>query len=177
MTPYLPRTVAIGDKLRLVPYALDKQDNGSGSAPHALTGQVIYIHPRRLFATVRFPLEGWEASGHKVDKGFNEVWPIMPDERRIARRDPAPETGGWHNSKRLARPLAEMLQEREWTGMSQGQIAKELGASPQSVSSAIRALSKRGIEIKHKKGLNFVQVAQARKAAAGSSSPDSGKNK
>lgn len=171
MIPYLPRTVQIGDKLRLTPYALGKQDNGSGSAPHALTGQVIYIHPGRRFATVHFPLTGYDSTGHRIDKGFCEAWPILPDERRLAHKDPEPPKTG------PTRPLAEMLQEREWTGMSQGQIAKELGVAQQSVCSAIRALSKRGIEIRYTKGLTFAQAAQARKAAAGSTSSDSGKGK
>lgn len=169
MTAYLPRTVAIGDKLRLVPYALDKQDNGSGSAPYALTGTVIYIHPQRRFAAVQFPLNSYDGTGHQVDKSFRECWPIMPDERQLAHTDPKPLEQG------PTRPLAEMLQEREWTGMSQGQIAKELGVSQQRVSNALRTLAKRGIEIKYQKGLTFVQAAQARKTAAGSSSPDSGK--
>ncbi len=159
MIPYLPRTVAIGDKLRLVPSVLDKQDNGNEHCqqPHALTGQVIYIHPKRRFATVRFPLTGYDGTGHQVDKGFSECWPIMPDERRLAHKDPEPLKTG------PTRPIAEILREREWTGMSQGQIARELGVSQQSVSNAIRVLAKRGIEIRYTKGLTFVQAAQARK--------------
>lgn len=58
---------------------------------------------------------------------------------------PAPSPSG------TTRPVTEMLQERDWTGMSQGQIAKELGVTQQSVCSAIRTLAKRGIEVKYKK--------------------------
>ncbi|MCC8076266.1 MAG: hypothetical protein LIO95_10085 [Clostridiales bacterium] len=167
MIPYLPRTVAIGDKLRLVPYALDKQDNGSGSAPHALTGQVIYIHPQRRFATVRFPLEGYDGTGYQVDKSFRECWPIMPNERRLAHAEPKREG----NHGKPGPTIRQHLQAHDWSDMTSDQIATALGTNTHTVTNAIYVLAKRGIDIPYKKRW------KAKKAAAGSSSPDSGKEK
>ncbi|MCD7829739.1 MAG: hypothetical protein LUG58_04805 [Clostridiales bacterium] len=180
MTPYLPRTVAIGDKLRLVPSVLAKQDNGNEHCqqPHALTGQVIYIHPKRRFATVRFPLTGYDSAGHQVDKGFCESWPIMPPERRLAHAEPKPEAvlGRPAGSRGKARPaIRQRLQERDWSGMTSGQIAAALDTDAHAVTSAIYALHKQGVDIPYKR--RGAGGWSARKTAAGSTSSDSGKEK
>ncbi len=173
MTPYLPHTVAIGDKLRLVPSALDKQDNGNEHCqqPHALTGTVIYIHPQRRFATVHFPLEGCDNTGHKADKGFSECWPIMPDEARVAHEEPKLEG----NHRKPGPTIRQQLQTRDWSSMTSAQIAAALGTDTNAVANAIYVLGKRGIDIPYKK--RSAGGWSARKTAAGSSSPDSGKDK
>lgn len=148
MTPYLPATVRLGDKLRLVPSALTKQDNGNERCqqPHALTGQVIYIHPKRRFATVRFPLEGCDGTSHRVDKSFRESWPIMPPERRLAHAEPKPE-----KPKKPVATLSERLMGHDWSEMTSMQIAEALGTSASSVTSAIYKLKKWGVDIPYKK--------------------------
>ncbi|MCD8147524.1 MAG: hypothetical protein LUD84_09670 [Clostridiales bacterium] len=177
MIPYLLRTVAIGDRLRLTPYALDKKDNGNEHCqpPHALTGLVIYIHTQRRFATVHLPLEGYDSTGHRVDKGFNECWPIMPDERRLAHKEPNldPETGRPAGSRgKSGLSIRGRLQSRDWSSMTSDQIAAVLGTDTHTVTTAIYALGKRGIDIPYKR-----RGAGPKKAAAGSTSSDSGKAK
>ncbi|MCD8190708.1 MAG: TetR family transcriptional regulator [Clostridiales bacterium] len=126
MTGYLPRDIALGDRV--------------------MGGSVAYIHPKRRYAMVRFPRSGGDGTGHRVDKSIRECWPIMPDEDRLAHKPPVPEP-----NPKPPRPIAEMLQERDWDGMTMSEIAEELGVTHGGVCSAIHSLRRKGIYIKFRK--------------------------
>lgn len=143
---YLPHTVQIGDRFRLVPSALDKQDNSnSAEPPQPMDGVVVWIHPKRRFATVEFQAKNYETMGHWANAGWKENWPIMPPEWQLAHAEPKPPR------QNAPAPLSKRLQERDWSGMTSVEIAEALETIPTNVTKAIRRLEKQGIIIPHER--------------------------
>lgn len=149
MNSYLPRTVQVGDTFRVVP-SMGQHSSQDDEAPRSRTGVVVSIPRHRRFAVVKFPAAGVDYTGHTVDKSIYECLNIAPPSDRVAHKDPEPESQ--KPVRKDNRPIAVILQERDWSGMTSTQIAEELGVTGGGVTSAINKLAKQGIRINYKHG-------------------------
>lgn len=149
MNSYLPRTVQVGDTFRVVPN-VGQHSSQDEEAPKSRMGVVESIPSHRRFAVVKFQADGMDYTGHSVDKSIRECMNIEPPMNRVAHKDPEPESQ--KPIRKDNRPIAVILQERDWSGMTPSQIAEELGVTTGGVSTAINKLAKQGIRVNYKHG-------------------------
>ncbi|MCD7757329.1 MAG: winged helix-turn-helix transcriptional regulator [Clostridiales bacterium] len=150
MIGYLPRTVQVGDTFRIVPNVGQHSGSDDDEAPKSRVGVVESIPPHRRFAVVKFQADGMDYTGHSVDKSIRECVDIEPPVNRVAHKEPEP--GPKKPLRKDKRPIAVILQERDWSGMTSAQIAEELGVTGGGVTSAINKLAKKGIHVNYKHG-------------------------